>query len=113
MAKDLFSAHAGDYAKFRPTYPVELLEYISSLSEKKECALDCATGNGQAAVLRANFFEKVFATDLSEQQLEAAQQHPRVVYSVSSAESTPFKENTFDLITIAQAYHWVNHQKFA
>ena len=113
MSKDLFSAHASEYAKYRPTYPIELVEYIASLAENKACALDCATGNGQAAILLAEFFEQVYATDLSEKQIEAAQQHPRITYLVSTAESTPFEENTFDAITIAQAYHWVNHQKFA
>jgi len=113
MSKDLFSAHAGEYAKYRPTYPVELIAYIASLAEKKESALDCATGNGQAAILLAEYFEQVFATDFSEKQIEAAQPHPRVKYSISSAESTPFKENSFDVITIAQAYHWFNHEKFA
>jgi ubiquinone/menaquinone biosynthesis C-methylase UbiE len=113
MSKDLFSSHAADYAKFRPTYPPELIAYVASFAEKKETALDCATGNGQAAILLANFFERVYATDLSEKQIEAAQQHPHVIYSVSAAESTPFDENSFDTITIAQAYHWVNHEKFA
>jgi len=113
MAKDLFSSHASDYAKYRPTYPVELIEYISSLAPQKQAALDCATGNGQAAVLLAQFFEEVYATDLSEKQLESAATHPRIHYSVSPAESTPFDDNSFDAITIAQAYHWVNHQKFA
>jgi len=113
MSKDLFSAHANEYAKYRPTYPIELMAYIASLAEKKECALDCATGNGQAAILLAAFFEKVYATDFSEKQIDAAQAHPGVFYSVSPAETTPFEENTFDAITIAQAYHWVNHQKFA
>src|SRR5215471_12947070 len=112
MAKDLFSSHAADYAKFRPTYPLSCIEYISSFAQKKECALDCATGNGQAAVLLANFFERVYATDLSQQQIDSATANPRISYSVSQAESTSFADNTFDAITIAQAYHWVNHKKF-
>src|SRR4030095_16075467 len=87
--------------------------YIASLAEKKDCALDCATGNGQAAILLAEFFDKVYATDFSEKQIQEAQLHLRVHYSVSAAETTPFEENTFDAITIAQAYHWINHQKFA
>ena len=113
MSKDLFSAHAADYAKYRPTYPVELMEYIASLAEKREAALDCATGNGQAAILLARFFDKVYATDFSAKQIEEAQPHPKVQYSVSRAESTNFQDNSFDAITIAQAYHWVNHEEFA
>jgi len=112
MAKDLFSSHAADYAKFRPTYPLSCIEYISSFAQNKDCALDCATGNGQAALLLANFFDRVYATDLSQQQIESANSHPRIIYSVSPAESTSFADDTFDAVTIAQAYHWVNHKKF-
>jgi ubiquinone/menaquinone biosynthesis C-methylase UbiE len=113
MSKDLFSSHAGDYAKYRPTYPIELIEYISSFAERRESALDCATGNGQAALLLTEYFDQVFAIDLSENQIREALPHPKIRYSVSPAESTPFEENSFDAITIAQAYHWVNHERFA
>src|ERR1700730_1023241 len=99
MPKDLFSQHAPDYAKFRPTYPADLVEYIVSFVEKKETAWDCATGNGQAAVLLAKHFQQVFATDLSEGQIAAAQQLPNINYSVASAESTSFAADSFDLIT--------------
>ena len=113
MAKDLFSEHATDYAKFRPTYPPDLVEYIVSFVDQKETAWDAATGNGQAALLLATHFKKVFATDLSEGQIEAAQAHPGIQYSVAAAESTRFADNSFDLITIAQAYHWINHKNFS
>jgi len=112
MSKDLFSSHAADYAKFRPTYPASCIEYISSFVQRKECAWDCGTGNGQAALLLANFFDRVYATDLSQQQIDSATPHPKISYSVSPAESTPFQDNSFELITIAQAYHWVNHKRF-
>ena len=113
MSKDLFSSHAADYAKFRPTYPPALVEYIASFTGQKDSAWDCATGNGQAALLLVNFFRKVYATDLSQQQIDSATPHPRIVYSVSPAEQTQFADDSFDLITIAQAYHWVNHERFA
>jgi ubiquinone/menaquinone biosynthesis C-methylase UbiE len=113
MSKDLFSAHASDYAKYRPRYPIGLIEYIASFAEKKECVLDCATGNGQAAVLLTHYFKKVFATDLSQKQIEAAEQDPAITYSVSPAESTEFADNSFDAINVAQAYHWLNHKKFS
>ena len=33
-------------------------------------------------------------------------------YQVSTAEQTPFADNSFDLITIATAYHWFNWNAF-
>ena len=66
MSKDLFSTQAGDYAKYRPSYPAALIEYIIGFVAERKHAWDCATGNGQAAVLLSPWFEKVTATDSSE-----------------------------------------------
>ncbi|MES1225625.1 MAG: methyltransferase domain-containing protein [Bacteroidota bacterium] len=105
MAKDLFSVQSADYAKYRPNYPVELIEYILGFVIEKKLAWDCATGNGQAAILLSNYFEKVIATDLSENQLLQAVPKENISYSISRAGETAFADNSFDLITIAQAYH--------
>ncbi len=70
MAKDLFSDQAKRYAKFRPSYPQELFDYIISFVTEQNTAWDCATGNGQSASVLSNYFEKVEATDISEAQAE-------------------------------------------
>jgi 2-polyprenyl-3-methyl-5-hydroxy-6-metoxy-1,4-benzoquinol methylase len=112
MAKDLFSKQSDLYARYRPTYPKELYEYILSFVKEKNTAWDCATGNGQAAVVLADHFKKVIATDISAAQIEKAIKKDNIEYSVCPAESTPFEENTFDLVTVAQAYHWINWKEF-
>jgi ubiquinone/menaquinone biosynthesis C-methylase UbiE len=112
MAKDLFSKQASQYAKYRPTYPSALIDYVLSFVEQKQTAWDCATGNGQAALLYADYFEKVFATDTSEKQIAQATPHPKIIYSISEAEKTFFADDSFDLITVAQAYHWLQFDAF-
>ena len=112
MAKDLFSNQADLYARYRPTYPKELYDYIFSFVKEKNTAWDCATGNGQAAVVLADHFKKVIATDISEAQIEKATKRENIEYLVCPAESTPFAENTFELVTVAQAYHWIKWDKF-
>ena len=112
MAKDLFSEQANQYARYRPKYPQELFDYIFSFVKEKNTAWDCATGNGQAASVLADHFEKVEATDISEAQLKNAVQKPNIRYRVCTAEQTPFADNSFDLITIATAYHWFNWKEF-
>ena len=112
MAKDLFSKQSDLYARYRPTYPKELYEYIFSFVKEKNTAWDCATGNGQAAVVLAEYFKKVIATDISAAQIEKATLKNNIEYLVCPAESTPFRENTFDLVTIAQAYHWIKWTDF-
>lgn len=112
MAKDLFSNQASLYALYRPNYPRELYEYILEYVNERACAWDCATGNGQAAVELAQYFDQVMATDISEKQLEQAQPHEKITYSVTTAEETSFADNSFDCITVAQAYHWFQFEAF-
>ncbi|MGB8195173.1 MAG: class I SAM-dependent methyltransferase [Chitinophagaceae bacterium] len=112
MAKDLFSKQAAEYARSRPGYPHEFIEYIISFAHDRDIAWDCATGNGQAAQLIATQFDQVFATDLSAEQLKHAKPHPKVIYSQSPAEHTGFADNSFDLVTVAQAYHWFDQPAF-
>ena len=112
MAKDLFTTQSDLYAKFRPTYSKELYDHILSFVKEKNTAWDCATGNGQAAIVLADHFKKVFATDISASQIEKAIQKENIEYSVFAAESTPFADNTFDLVTVAQAYHWIKWNEF-
>jgi ubiquinone/menaquinone biosynthesis C-methylase UbiE len=112
MAKDLFSGRANLYAQYRPTYPEALFEYLLLFVKERKMAWDCATGNGQAAVRLAHYFEQVEATDISEAQLRNAVQKENIHYQISSAETTPFADNTFDLITVATAYHWLDWAAF-
>ena len=112
MAKDLFSKQSDLYARYRPTYPKELYDYIVSFVIERNIAWDCATGNGQAALVLADYFEKVIASDISEAQIEKATPKENIEWKVCPAESTPFAENTFDLVTVAQAYHWIKWEEF-
>jgi hypothetical protein len=111
-AKDLFSAHSDIYAKYRPLYPSELYDFILDKIIKKEAALDCGTGNGQAASVLAIHFKEVHATDISEKQIANAIQKPNLQYHICRAEETPFAENQFDLIVSATAVHWFQFDKF-
>jgi ubiquinone/menaquinone biosynthesis C-methylase UbiE len=110
--KDYFSGHSKIYAAFRPSYPQALYDFILQHVSKKAVVWDCATGNGQVAKILSQYFEKVFATDISQQQLENAHQKDNIMYSVSAAERTSFEENEFDLITVGQALHWFNLAAF-
>ncbi|RZJ65810.1 MAG: class I SAM-dependent methyltransferase [Flavobacterium sp.] len=110
--KDNFSAQAVSYAQFRPGYPDALIDYITSFVPEKDIALDLATGNGQVAKKLAPHFKKVFATDISEKQLENAAQADNIVYKKEPAEHTSFEDNTFNLITVAQAVHWFDFSVF-
>jgi ubiquinone/menaquinone biosynthesis C-methylase UbiE len=110
--KDHFSKQAADYAKFRPRYPREVFEFLGSITPSRKLAWDCATGNGQAAVELAGVFGQVVATDASESQIANAETHECVEYRVASAEQSELPSAQFDLVLVAQALHWLNHDRF-
>ena len=109
---DNFSRQSDLYSIYRPTYPQELYDFILNHIENKQTAWDCGTGNGQAARELAKYFEKIFATDISQKQIENAEQAANIFYSVQPAEQTNFPDNTFDLVTVSQALHWFQFDKF-
>lgn len=110
--KDHFSAHAADYAAARPGYPPELFAWIASATPDLGTAWDCATGNGQAARGLAGYFERVFATDASAEQIARARPDPRIDYRVAPAESPGLAPKSVAAVTVAQAIHWFEHERF-
>ncbi|MCU0443581.1 MAG: class I SAM-dependent methyltransferase [Microscillaceae bacterium] len=110
--KDNFSIQASDYAKYRPSYPPELIEFVAHLAPNRGVAWDCATGNGQTAVELTQYFAQVIATDASTKQIEQAFAHPKVQYAVASAENSGLPDTSIDLVTVAQAAHWFQFDNF-
>jgi SAM-dependent methyltransferase len=107
-----FSKLSGIYLKYRPHYPPELFEYLQTLTEGHELAWDCGTGNGQAAVGLAGHYEKVYATDPGAEQLKHAMPHSRIVYKQERAEHCSLPDSSADLLTVAQALHWFDFDRF-
>ncbi len=110
--KDHFSAHAGSYAAYRPGYPAAVFDWLAGLCPQRELAWDCACGNGQAALQLAARFRQVYATDASAEQISQARQDDAIEYRVEPAEQPSLLPASVDLITVAQAYHWLNHAQF-
>jgi SAM-dependent methyltransferase len=110
--QDHFSRLAQNYARSRPLYPSAIYQYLAGIAPGQGLAWDCATGNGQAAVALAEYFEQVAATDASAKQIEQAFPHPRVVYRVEPAETTSLAPGTVDLVTVGTAVHWFDFDGF-
>jgi len=110
--KDNFSDNTGNYARFRPRYPQELIDHLLTFVPDIRAAWDCGTGNGQLAGMLAPFFKEIYATDISMEQMREGDRSPNIWYSIQPAEKASFNDNQFDLITIAQAIHWFQFKDF-
>ncbi|WP_445114666.1 class I SAM-dependent methyltransferase [Acinetobacter sp. WZC-1] len=110
--KDLFSDHSLIYQQARPGYPQSVIQEILKYVPAHNFAWDCGAGSGQFTQLLVPYFDDIVATDLSASQLQQAPYFENVSYQVQSAEQTTFADQSFDLITVAQAIHWFNFDAF-
>lgn len=109
---DHFSAIAATYARYRPTYPAQLFDWIADVAPARNAAWDCGAGSGQATLALAERFASVVGTDASAEQLSQAPAHPRISWRVAPAEASGLEPLSVDLVTIAQALHWFDLGRF-
>ena len=110
--KDHFSKQSRAYSRYRPGYPPGLIAWVAAQAPDRRLALDCATGNGQAAIALADHFESVLALDGSLSQLRNAAAAPRVTYVAATAERLPVPDRSVSLVAAAQAAHWFDFERF-
>jgi SAM-dependent methyltransferase len=110
--KDNFSRRPDLYARFRPSYPDEMVAFLLAATPGRRRAWDCGTGSGQFASALAPHFGEVIATDISAAQLGRAIERPNVRYRTGAAEETDFPDGAFDLVVAAQAVHWFDFEPF-
>lgn len=111
--KDHFSGHAAGYRAARPTYPTAFIDALIAEVAGRSLCWDVGCGNGQASVLLAERFTKVIATDPSATQIAEAVPGHNIDYRVEPAESSTLPDHGVDFISVAQAYHWFDHHRFA
>lgn len=104
---DRFGEVAQDYLRFRPRYPQALFDWLAAQCARRDLAWDCACGSGQATVGIAAHFASVVATDASARQLAHAPSLANVDWRVAPAEASGLAAASVDLVTVAQALHWL------
>jgi SAM-dependent methyltransferase len=112
VSKEIYNRLGERYARSRPTYPKELFRWLACRAPRKELAWDCATGNGQAVRFLARCFNQVVATDYAGGQLDHAPRARNVRYCLAHAERTPLPRASVGLVTVAQAVHWFDLDRF-
>ena len=105
-----FSDRAEDYVKYRPSYPADAIDIIlEGLGKNSQLvAADIGAGTGIASRLLAERGVNVIAIEPNAAMREAAQAHPLIEFRDGIAEFTQLPDNSVDLVTCFQAFHWFN-----
>ena len=108
-----FDAWAGEYDRYRPTYPDELFAFITRELELPEMprVADLGAGTGRASIAMASLGWGVTAVEPGGPMLDvlrarAADEVLPIEPVRATAEATGLPAASFDLATAAQAFHW-------
>lgn len=97
------------YDRARPTYPKQMMnDELLLLMPEAGKVLDVGCGTGLSTRLFLGEKFQVVGVDSSLQMLRAAQakRSENMFFVGGLAERMPFRDRSFSLITIAQAFHW-------
>jgi SAM-dependent methyltransferase len=102
----LFDREADRYDRTRPSYPDQLIDHILGRSPGGLSVLDVACGTGIASRQLAQRGAQVLGVELNPRMAEVAERHG-ICTDVAAFESWDPAGRTFDRVTCAQAWHWL------
>ncbi|ULT58281.1 class I SAM-dependent methyltransferase [Neobacillus drentensis] len=115
---DKFTDKAELYAKYRPSYPLEYIDYLISEAGLNENCMIADIGSG-TGILSGQLLEKgltVIGVEPNDDMRLVAEQtlkpNSRFISVKATAENTTINDDSIDLVTVAQAFHWFDMEKF-
>ena len=113
-----FGNAATDYERYRATYPSELFDRLKAAGVETENrrVLDLGTGTGFLARELRQRGSSVIGVDLDRELLAVARRASRegadrTAYIRAKAEQIPIRENSVDLVTAGQCWHWFDRDQ--
>lgn len=108
------------YAQYRPSYPNEYIDYLLSANQLKgnPIVADIGSGTGTGIFSRQLLESGLHVigvepnNDMRKMAEQSSKLYSRFQSIKATAENTTLKENSVDLVTVAQAFHWFDKEAF-
>ncbi|MEK4027052.1 class I SAM-dependent methyltransferase [Pseudobacillus sp. FSL P4-0506] len=114
----IFTDKADIYAKYRPSYPNEYIDYLFSASQLNHERIVADIGSG-TGIFSRQLLERglnVIGVEPNDEMRKMAEQslkrYSRFRSIKATAEHTTVKGRSVDLVTVAQAFHWFDKKAF-
>ncbi len=114
---ELFSDRVSNYRKYRPSYPNQLIDTLTSECnlDSQSMIADIGSGTGIFSQLLLDKNCRVIGVEPNKEMREAAEHqlsnHINFNSVEGESENTTLENSSVDLITSAQAFHWFNRDK--
>ena len=109
---------SSDYDQLRRAYSSAVIKKIATSCQRKQRFLDVGTGTGILALELLKHFDRGVGVDTNNERIKYAREQRRklkltgsIRFQICGAESLPFADRAFDLVTVAQAFHWFDHAR--
>ncbi len=114
MKSNVFNQKARDYALYRPQYASEAIEALIDTTGMDSTwnVADIGSGTGNVTRHLVDKVNQVFAVEPEEAMRDQAEllleKYPSFKSIAATAENTTLDDKSIDLITVGQAFHWVD-----
>lgn len=106
-----FQHGADGYDRHRPGYPERSVRWLRGAASAPQDVLDLGAGTGKLSAALMALGDRVTAVDPSADMLRvAAERMPQLTTIVGSGEQIPLPGASVDLVTVAQAWHWMDEE---
>lgn len=112
-----FSFKTEDYAKYRPEFPMKIIDFLydNNAINNTSVAADVGSGTGRFTRLLLKKSHLVYGVEQNNEMRTKAEellsQFSKFISIAGSAENTGLPYKSLDLITVAQAFHWFHKEK--
>jgi ubiquinone/menaquinone biosynthesis C-methylase UbiE len=104
-----FGSVAEAYDRGRPAYPADAVTWLAG--GEARVVLELGAGTGKLTRELVDQGHAVFATDPDEAMLAVLRERvPEVSAKVATAEEIPANDRSVDVVVVAQAFHWFDHE---
>lgn len=118
MNEKRFDGKAEFYSSARPNYPNKLLRFLEKRNFIDCCSIvaDIGSGTGIFSKQLADIVSLVYAVEPNSDMRRNAEENfgniSNIVSVDGNAENTLLSPNSVDCVTVAQAFHWFDREKF-
>jgi SAM-dependent methyltransferase len=115
--KKRFSPRVENYIKYRPSYPLKIIDFLkeNNILEEGNVIADIGSGTGILTKIFLDNGNVVYGIEPNKDMRAAAERflHKYTKFSSfeGSAESTGLENNSVNLIIAGQAFHWFDVEK--